>query len=85
MNRPVLIAVVIDDFPYHYGPTDADPDPGKTWHIGCGGEVLFIEDGLICVKCGAQAELEADEPVEPLELAPETVSVPGAYYQHDKG
>lgn len=55
---PPSVAVLLEDFPYHYGPTATDPDPGKKWHIGCGGEVLFIEDGLICAKCGAQASLE---------------------------
>lgn len=47
MPRPAL--------DYHYGPTADDPDPGKMWHYGCGQEVLFIEDGLIC-GCGAQGE-----------------------------
>jgi hypothetical protein len=57
------VTVLLGDFPYYYGPTDADPDPGKKWHIGCGGEVLFIDDGLICSECGDQADL--DEPSAP--------------------
>lgn len=48
------------DTPYalatHYGPTPTDPDPGKLWHYGCGGEVWWLEGGEICNGCGAQAD-----------------------------
>lgn len=37
---------------WHYGPTAEDPDPGKAWHSGCGGEVWFFKEGAICSKCG---------------------------------
>lgn len=42
---------------WHYGPTADDPDPGRMWHYGCGGEVLFIDDGRICVRCDQQEEV----------------------------
>lgn len=46
---------------WRYGPTPTDPDPGKMWHDGCGGEVLSIDGGLIC-SCGAQDETaDADD------------------------
>jgi hypothetical protein len=41
---------------WHHGPTAADPDPGKIWHAGCGGEILCIDGGLICCDCDAQEE-----------------------------
>lgn len=49
---------------WHYGPTAADPEPGKMWHYGCGQEVLIIDDGLIC-GCGAQ-----DDPADPFSGIP---------------
>lgn len=42
-----------DELDWYYGPTDTDPDPGKMWHRGCGGEVHAVEGGYIC-SCGAQ-------------------------------
>ena len=33
------------------GPTDADPDPRKMWHNGCGGEVYYLGGVHICDKC----------------------------------
>jgi len=39
---------------WFYGPTKTDPDPGKMWHRGCGGEVWYLSDGLICSKCHQQ-------------------------------
>lgn len=36
----------------HYGPTADDPEPGKVWHRGCGGEVWGFKEGRICSKCG---------------------------------
>ena len=41
---------------WHYEPAAMDPDPGKMWHYGCGGEVSYIDDGYICHKCRAQQE-----------------------------
>lgn len=46
------------DLSWHYGPTEADPDPGGMWHYDCGGRVGWIktgpgEGGHIC-ECGAQ-------------------------------
>ena len=40
---------------WFYGPTAADPDPGKRWHTGCGGVVLAFDGGNICGKCDQQA------------------------------
>lgn len=37
---------------WHYGPTEKDADRGKRWHRDCGGEVLCIDDGLVCSGCG---------------------------------
>lgn len=50
---------------WHYGPTADDPNPGSMWHYGCGGEVFFIDDGAICLKCRQQdddpeADAESD-------------------------
>lgn len=81
MKTPT-VAVLLDDFLYHYGPTESDPDPGKKWHIGCGGEVLFIEDGLICAKCGAQAYVDPD-PASALSIAPEAQDA-APYYHYDR-
>lgn len=39
---------------WHYGPTDADPEPGKMWHYDCGGEVWYFDGGPICTKCKQQ-------------------------------
>lgn len=39
---------------WFYGPTDADPDPGKRWHVGCGGEIWTFDGGLVCRVCGVQ-------------------------------
>ncbi len=86
MEKTPSVAVLLDDFPYHYGPTESDADPGKKWHIGCGGEVLFIEDGLICAKCGAQAVVEPDPTPADFSIAPDTPSDHGAgsYYHYDE-
>lgn len=46
---------------WHYGPTKSDPDPGKMWHYDCGGEVLYLDGGLICALCGQQEDDEAEE------------------------
>ena len=40
---------------WHYGPTATDPEPGKKWHTGCGGEVMFIDGAEICGKCHMQS------------------------------
>lgn len=40
---------------WHYGPTQADPEPGKMWCYDCGGNVMFIDDGYICLKCHRQS------------------------------
>jgi hypothetical protein len=45
---------------WHYGPTEADSDPGKRWHYECGGEVMFFDDGDIC-DCGKQWERPTTE------------------------
>lgn len=39
------------DLDWHYGPTADNPDPGRMWHRGCGGEVMFIEDRHVCMRC----------------------------------
>jgi hypothetical protein len=39
---------------WHYGPTAEDPEPGHMWHYDCGGQVMFIDDGYICGRCGMQ-------------------------------
>lgn len=39
---------------WHYGPTEADPDPGKMWCFSCGGEVWAFDGGYICRVCGHQ-------------------------------
>lgn len=39
---------------WSYGPNAFDPDPGKRWHIGCGGEVLIIDGVDICGDCQYQ-------------------------------
>lgn len=36
---------------WFYGPTVTDPDPGNMWHRNCGGRVLVIEEGFICLGC----------------------------------
>ncbi len=38
---------------WHYGPTDAEPDPGTAWCYDCGGRVWFSEGHGVC-GCGAQ-------------------------------
>jgi hypothetical protein len=43
-----------------YGPTSIDPDPGKRWHIGCGGEVLTFDGVDICQSCDHQFESDVD-------------------------
>lgn len=71
---PVLCEVIsgpivnVMDAPY--GPTDTDPDPGKRWHAGCGGEVYGFDDGLICNRCGEQEEPES-HPADRISTAPE--------------
>jgi hypothetical protein len=41
---------------WHYGPTDADPNPGAMWCDGCGSEVYALEGGWICSGCDRQAD-----------------------------
>lgn len=41
---------------WHYGPTAADPDPGKMWCYGCGSEVWAIDDGWWCTGCQSRVE-----------------------------
>lgn len=41
---------------WHYGPTADNPDPGRRWHYDCGGEVMLIDDGEICMLCDAQSD-----------------------------
>ncbi len=41
---------------WHHGPTATDPDPGKMWHYKCGGEVLQLEGGYVCMACRAQSD-----------------------------
>ena len=50
----------VSELSYHYGPTATDPEPGKMWHYDCGGEVFFIDDGHVCLKCGEQDEDEEE-------------------------
>lgn len=48
---------------WHYGPTDADPNPGSMWCYACGGEVWSFKDGtLACTKCNATEEPDAIAP-----------------------
>lgn len=47
---------------WHYGPTAADPDPGKMWCYGCGGAVMSFEEGYICAGCDAFED--PDEPAD---------------------
>lgn len=42
------------DFRWQYGPTETDPRPGAMWHVGCGGEVTYVEEIPGCVKCGQE-------------------------------
>jgi hypothetical protein len=39
-------------------------DPGKRWHYDCGGEVMWIDGGEICLKCGDQADEDEDRAEE---------------------
>ena len=39
---------------WHYGPTDADPDPGKMWCYDCGSEVYGMDDVWGCTGCGRE-------------------------------
>jgi hypothetical protein len=50
------LAVAAGPLEWHYGPTGADPDPGKMWCRGCGAEVYAIEGGYICSGCDRQAD-----------------------------
>ena len=43
---------------WHFGPTDADPEPAKMWCYNCGGLVMWIKYGtsdgagsFICLHC----------------------------------
>jgi len=36
---------------WSYGPNAIDPDPGKRWHIGCGGEVQTFDGVDLCGDC----------------------------------
>lgn len=47
------------DLRWHYGPTEADSDPGKMWCYDCGAEVYGIEGGYICSGCDRQEDPEA--------------------------
>ena len=47
----------------HYGPTATDPDPGKRWHYGCGGEVMWIKPGGDICDCGQQWDDKTGEPI----------------------
>lgn len=49
---------------WHYGPTEEHPDPGTMIHYDCGGEVMFIEDGYICMKCGQSDPSEETDTIE---------------------
>lgn len=40
----------------HMGPTPEDADPGKSWHYGCGGEVLNFKEGRACMECGVSED-----------------------------
>jgi hypothetical protein len=50
----------VPDLEWHYGPTDANPDPGSRWHDECGGRVDFLEGAHVC-DCGAQDTITDDE------------------------
>lgn len=45
---------------WRYGPNAIDPDPGKRWHIGCGGEVLTFDGVDRCGDCGYEWEPDAE-------------------------
>lgn len=45
---------------WHYGPTVEEPDPGRMWHYRCGGEVMVIDGGRVCMRCSEQ-ETSGDE------------------------
>lgn len=48
---------------WHYGPTEADPNPGSMWCYDCGAEVWVFDEGYICRGCGRQDDDEdAPEP-----------------------
>jgi Zn finger protein HypA/HybF involved in hydrogenase expression len=36
---------------WFYGPTAADPDPGKMWCRDCGGEVWVFDEVYSCRDC----------------------------------
>ncbi|MGJ5831444.1 hypothetical protein [Streptomyces ossamyceticus] len=50
----------MSELPWHYGPTDWDPEPHHMWHIDCPagrGEVMYDKDGsAYCLGCGAYQE-----------------------------
>ncbi len=46
---------------WYYGPRPDYPDPGRMWHVGCDGEVMYIDDGYFCTKCNEQDDDERSE------------------------
>lgn len=53
------------EFRWHYGPTAGDPDRGKRWHDGCGGEIWTLKGGAdACSRCGAVDDTP-DAPTRP--------------------
>ncbi len=62
-NGPQEPAQAVAALRWHYGPTDADPNPGSMWCYACGGEVWSFKDGtLACTKCNATEEPDAIAP-----------------------
>lgn len=55
----------VAELPWHYGPTDWDPQPHHMWHTDCPagrGEVMYDKDGsAYCLGCGAYQEPEPEE------------------------
>lgn len=61
-----------------YGPNAIDPDPGKRWHIGCGGEVLTFEGVDVCGDCKYEwpPDVELSAAVEAAEQQQTVVAEP---------
>ena len=46
---------------WHYGPTEADPDPGMRWCEDCGGEVDVFDCVYVC-GCGRSRRMNEEPP-----------------------
>lgn len=66
-SEPMVSRTVVEfqdrpqELEWSHGPTADDPDPGKRWHTGCGGEVLTFDGVDVCQKCGREDEVQAAE------------------------